>query len=528
MNVILSGYNLDRETLKEFENFIRDVTEKLSDSAFPGMNPGQKTQILQSLHQEALQLLERDNLTPETLSAAYARISRNPKPVNELREIARKEVDRARKSNRNIIFGLGHSSVAEHAVFNFDIIGISRLAVEAVEHFRMASYTEKSQRYILFENEFVVPEELEKSSLKADYISLIQHQNKTYHKLYKSLRPYFFQKYSEMAADPKNHGRLEGLAKEDARYVISLATQTQLGMTLNARSLENMISKCAAHPLQEVRDYARLLYRTTQGYAPSLIKYVEPTDYLLKKRNHISTFISNRIEDKKKISLQNEPVVQLLDYPADGDDRVLAAVLFSYGGFSYADALKKIGEMCTAKKTEFFKSIFQNINSWESVLREFEFIYVTFQLTISASSFGQLKRHRMANIVSAVYDPDLGVTIPESIQTTDQSSTFLEIIDKTSRLYHRIYQENPEAASYCLTNAHRRRVLFKINLREFYHFSRLREDKHAQWDIRKTALEMQKLIAQKLPLSAVLLGGKGQFEKIYNNFFHSNTSKFFE
>ena len=85
MKIILAGYNLDYD-------LIRELKEK-----------------------SAL----RQDLTPETISAAYARISRSPKPVNELREIARAEVDKARQSNRNIVFSMGHSSVAEHAVFQY-------------------------------------------------------------------------------------------------------------------------------------------------------------------------------------------------------------------------------------------------------------------------------------------------------------------------------------------------------------------------------------------------------------------------
>ena len=63
-----------------------------------------------------------NNVTPETLSASYARISRDPRDIDQLRDEACREVDRARKSNESIIFGMGHASVAEHAVFNFDII----------------------------------------------------------------------------------------------------------------------------------------------------------------------------------------------------------------------------------------------------------------------------------------------------------------------------------------------------------------------------------------------------------------------
>ncbi|MBW2454407.1 MAG: FAD-dependent thymidylate synthase, partial [Deltaproteobacteria bacterium] len=95
--------------------------------------------------------------SPETLSAAYARISRYPAPVPRLRAKARQEVERARKSNRTIVFGLGHHSVAEHAVFNFDILGCSRLAIEALEWHRLCTKKKKSQRYITLDGDFVLP-----------------------------------------------------------------------------------------------------------------------------------------------------------------------------------------------------------------------------------------------------------------------------------------------------------------------------------------------------------------------------------
>ena len=113
------------------------------------------TSILDDMQQESG---KRSDLTPEVLSAAYARISRDPRPINEIRKSAREEVEKSRRSNATIIFKMGHHSVAEHAVFNLDIIGISRYVMEELEKFRLSSYTEKSQRYITLENDFVVSE----------------------------------------------------------------------------------------------------------------------------------------------------------------------------------------------------------------------------------------------------------------------------------------------------------------------------------------------------------------------------------
>ncbi len=518
MNVILSGFNLDIETLKELRDFVQQVSAKLDGKWFLKQDAGTKNRIIEQLQEQAVQLIGRDNFTPETLSAAYARISRNPLPVNQLREIARLEVDRARKSNQNIIFGLGHSSVAEHAVFNFDILGVSRYAVETIEHFRLASYTEKSQRYILFEEDYVIPAEIKIPALEKEFVGLMKKQSDTYYQLYEQLKPYFFKLYPDQAKDPKNHRLLDGLAKEDARYVISLATGTQLGMTVNARTLENMVAKCSCHPLAEIREYGQKLYDVTRDYTPSIVKYVQPSEYLLHKEDDIQTILNSLPELSQSEKQDPGPDVFLLDYPPDADKLILSTLLFKRQGTDFRRAREVIDTLSHKDKIRVFQQIYKNINSWEGVLREFEFVTFTFQLLVSASCYGQLKRHRMANIVSQDYDVSLGITLPESIKAIGQESLFLEIIKETEHFFLRLTDFNPSIAPYVLTNAHRRRVLFKINLRELYHFSRLREDQHAQWDIRNIARQMGILIKEKLPLSAALIGGKDRFREIYQTF----------
>src|SRR5512136_1700857 len=146
----------------------------------------------------------RGDVTPETLSASYARISRDPRPADELRAAARAEVERARRSNQTIIFKMGHHSVAEHAVFNFDLIGVSRLAIEEVERFRLCSFTEKSQRYITLGEDFVVPAEVRRAGLERLFASTVKAQNRLYHRLYARLKPYVLETHKAAAAQPKN------------------------------------------------------------------------------------------------------------------------------------------------------------------------------------------------------------------------------------------------------------------------------------------------------------------------------------
>ncbi len=486
MKILLAGYNLDYDLICELQN-------KCATS---------------------------QDITPETISAAYARISRSPKSVDELRSDARGEVEKARKSNRNIVFEMGHSSVAEHAVFNIDIIGASRLLIEEIEKFRLCSYTEKSQRYVLFNKDFVIPEEIKKAGLTELFAATIGLQNGYYRELYEQLRPYVFTANKDLAENPANKSLLEGWAKEDARYTISLATQTQLGMTINARNLELMLRRLAALPLAEAQEYSKKLFAVTKDIAPSLIRYTQATDYDRLTRANLqkqAAILSKKYSSSAVV--KKYPVVQISFVTPDADVRTAAALLFSATGLNYQQCLAQAAQLNPAEKKALFKTTFEHIQSHDAALRELENIDLQFELVVSASCFAQLKRHRMATIIAQDYEPQLGVTIPPAICAIGQQKQFLEIMRKTQDAYEQIREKAPLAAPYILTNAHRKRVLMKVNARELYHLARLRADGHAQWDIRQLAEEMLKKAKKVMPLTLLLACGKDSFADLYKKTF---------
>lgn len=487
MNILLAGYNLDYDLIRTLKN---------------------KSGLKQ-------------DLTPETISAAYARISRSPKPVNELREISREEVDKARQSNRNIVFEMGHSSVAEHAVFNIDVIGVSRFLVEEIEKFRLCSFTEKSQRYVLFNKDFVVPEEIKQANLIDLFIDAVKTQNDYYHTLYEKLRPYIFDKHKTLAENPANKSLLEGWAKEDARYAISMATQTQLGMTINARNLELMLRRLAALPLAEANEYSQKLYAATKDIAPSLIRYTQATDYDRFTRQNLRSQTSAFLQKYPPPSEGSEKlsVVQLTFVSDAADAKIVAALLFSSSNLNYSSCLNQASQMTLREKKVLFKTAFEHSQAHDAVLRELENVDLQFELIVSASCFAQLKRHRMSTIIAQDYNQQLGVTVPPSINAIGQKKDFMEIMRHTQKAYDQIKKKAPTAAAYVLTNAHRKRVLMKLNARELYHLARLRADAHAQWDIRDLTQKMLQQAKKDMPLALMMACGKDNFPELFKNNF---------
>jgi flavin-dependent thymidylate synthase len=488
VKVILAGYNLDSEVIADLKR-----------------------------HAPA-----RDDVTPETLSASYARISRDPRPVDELRAAARQEVEKARRSNQTIIFKMGHHSVAEHAVFNFDLIGLSRLALEEVENFRLCSFTEKSQRYITLGGDFVIPEEIRRAGLEEVFLQTIRAQNALYHSLYERLKPYVFDKHRDIAQNSNNHSVLDGWAKEDARYAVSLATEGQLGMTINARNLELLIRRFAAKKLAELRELNAKIYALAKEVAPSIILFTESGDFDSETYAGLKKAAQRLPRPEQKALARpagDRPAVRLVGYTPDGDDRILAALIHTVSALSYESCFDQVRSMSRAEKSEFIKASLQHMEFYDFPLREFEHADLAFDLIVSAACFAQLKRHRMATLTRQDYDPELGVTIPPSVEEIGAAGEFMAVIERTNDAYARLKKEVGEAASYILTNAHRRRVLLKLNVRELYHISRLRQDPTAQWDIRRIAGMMADEARAVMPLSLMLLGGKDRFSQAYKRIF---------
>lgn len=398
--------------------------------------------------------------TPETLSAAYARISRDPSPVNELRAVSAREVETARESNRRIVFDYGHGSVAEHAVFNLDVLGVSRLAVEALQSFRLASFTEKSQRYIKIGEDWHLPSGIDDTEA------------------FKRAVQELFEAYNRLLGDLAGAGFDRGTAREDARYLLPLATTSQMGMTVNARELEHMIRRLRAHPLAEARALADALFAEVEPVAPSLMLFTNPSTM-----DGFAHMQPAPVLDAKEVELLH----------CDGDGRVV-------------EWLERVfGQHDTRR---LFEMAYANLDVHDALPRAWELFRADFSITLSATAYAQLKRHRMCTQLASAYHTGLGFTIPPSVREAGLAEAFTKAVKTAGAAADRL------GTHYLLTNAHRRQVMVSMNGREFHHFCRLRDDAHAQWDIRGLAGQMLALASGRAPQTLAMACGKSRWSEI--------------
>jgi flavin-dependent thymidylate synthase len=460
----------------------------------------------------------RPHLSPEPIAAAYARISRSERSVEELRREARENVDKARKSNRTIVFEMGHASIAEHASFNFDLEGISRLAIEAVEHSRLASYTERSQRYVLIGADIVVPNEVrDASGFGPRYLEAVDVLHQGYRRLVEGLVDHHVRQAGGEASLDKGRRRdIDTAAREDARYLLPLATAGQLGLTLNARSLESMIRRLRGHSLSEIRWISQRLEEEALAVTPSLIRHTTPWEWEEPQEAHpgafdaVATQLPGSVDPSRSATGSDvaSPVRAVLLYSTPSPaGLLLGGIRFERGGTPFSPGGRDSGRDFGAVADAWFSGA----GVHAPAPRSFELVDFLFELTCSAACFGQLKRHRMATVLAAPYDPGHGPMVPPSVREAGLEPDFLRILASVRPHLDEARRRLGPAADYLLSNAHCRRVLFKTSLRELVHIARLRLDRHAQWEIRDLAGQMCRLAVERLPEMEPWLCGKDSF-----------------
>lgn len=144
----------------------------------------------------------------------------------------------------------GHLSILEHASATFRIQGASRAFTHQLVRHRLASFSQQSQRYV-DENEFhyIVPPDIEKNSnAMIVFREFIEHSRTTYRTL-----------------------RELGIKKEDARFVLPNALESQIVFSANFRELRFIFTLRLHRSAQwEIRRVCLMMLKIMKREAPSV------------------------------------------------------------------------------------------------------------------------------------------------------------------------------------------------------------------------------------------------------------------
>ena len=132
----------------------------------------------------------------------------------------------------------------------------------------------------------------------------------------------------------------------------------------------------------------------------------------------------------------------------------------------------------------------------------------TFRIKGGSRSFThQLVRHRLCAFSQQsqryVDEKNFSIIIPDSIKKKNEAKElFLSLINDAQKAYVKLQQSGikKEDARFVLPNAIESEIVMTANFRELRHIFKERCHKAAQWEIRKIAIEMLKIMKQETPI----------------------------
>lgn len=186
----------------------------------------------------------------EELVASAARLCYSQ---DDIEEIMKKMEGESGKKLIEKLLSLGHQSPFEHISFSFGVSGVSRALTHQLVRHRIASYSQKSQRYVAEkEFEYITPPSIKRNpQALEEYQQLMTKIGETYERLVEL-----------------------GIQKEDARYTLPNGCETKIIVTMNARSLFNFFQHRGCTRAQwEIRILANEMLKQVKEIAPNIFKY---------------------------------------------------------------------------------------------------------------------------------------------------------------------------------------------------------------------------------------------------------------
>lgn len=191
-------------------------------------------------------------------------LSYTPEPERLIERAARTCYDTAHRMSSSDthaflrkLYEAGHHSVFEHASATFRVRGISRACSHQLVRHRLASYSQRSQRYVKErEAVFVTPPSVRAAGAETEG---------------------FYRKSMLAAWDAYRELMSRGVPREDARYVLPNACATEIVMSANFREWLHVLELRLAPDAQwEIAELCRLIHHKLMEVAPAVFGLIEP------------------------------------------------------------------------------------------------------------------------------------------------------------------------------------------------------------------------------------------------------------
>ncbi len=478
---------------------------------------------------------------PEVLAYAMAKYSRSALTMRE--SLAEISSQRAEQFLNTFYFQYGHRSIADLAHIPFAIERLSLLAaIELVDEQRWDGQ-ERSTRYQNFRKSGWLTPDLGPQT--AQYTAAIEALFTAYEhtgaKMFEALKSSLPR---PEAMKPEAYDRtLKARAFDVARYLLPLATNTSLGQIVNARTLENQVSRLLSSPFAEIRTLGQQLrsaasepawdiaHRTTRELtdhvepldpglaaemrtlllrevkaAPTLVKYADSNPYAIETAKDLTEAAAALMRDQP---IDPAPVVDLLDDNEPLEVELATSLLYPHCHHSYRQLRSHVTALTGTQRDELIALGTKHRSRHDELLRAFSAgAPFRFDILMDIGGFRDMHRHRRCVQLLQGYTDRHGYDDPicpgqPTLAEASIEQDFRAAVDSAYSTCRALQTSTaPEAAlsaQYVLPLATRRRAMFKMDFAEALYISELRSGPAGHFSYRRVAWEMYRAVAARHP-----------------------------
>jgi thymidylate synthase ThyX len=494
---------------------------------------------------------------PEVLAYAMAKYSRSALSMREsLSEIS---AQRAEQFLSTFYFQYGHRSIADLAHIAFAVERLSLLAAIVLVDEQRWDGQERSTRYQNFvKSGWFFPDFGGHSEPAQLYSKTIENLFATYQRTTPAVLDALRRRVAcPDTLKPEAYERtLKARAFDVARYLLPLATNTSLGQIVSARTLENQVSRLLSHPAAELRNLgiklreaatgpawnvnaqlaaafvemlsaldltaapdlateaAHLLTREVRT-APTLVKYAQPNDYLLRTQAELTQAAAELLAGQPVAAA---PLVDLVERTETLEVELASTLLYSAAHHPYRQIRDLVAQLPAARVSEIIELGARHRGRHDEALRAFHAgAALRFDILMDIGGFRDMHRHRRCTQIIQPFSAMHGYETPTSGDlASDAGSGSIHILAEAGVLAdyqsaieaaHRASAQiatsgAPEAeqsALYLLPLATRVRSLFKMDFAEAQYISELRSAPAGHFSYRRVAWEMFLAVQRQHP-----------------------------
>ncbi len=409
----------------------------------------------------------------------------------------------------------GHNSLREGAIVHLAVERVSQLVTRFVQRERRCCFEESSTRYISFsaETHWRDPDVMRAGGeIAADYASVLDetfalYQDATAKLLdhLKELRP--LQNGENEAAWLRT---LRAEAFDAARYLLTPAVLTKWGIVADARTVGDITSELASHPLAEFRIVGERMRQQAETELPTLLRHAGENAFQKALRDALPALARELgVAEKPTHRGAATSKTDLIAFDPDLDNRLLASLLFDASPLPFEQLRSRVAGLQQGERRDLLRRLMTargGHDAWPMALEgaaPFDF-----EVLVDFGAYRDIGRHRKCLQQQQPLTTVHGYAVPPLIEEAGLAARYTEVLERAAERQQRVAAEFPEAAGYVTPFAFLQRVRLQFDPRQTAYFVELRSGPEGHFSYRQVALEMFEHVRRVSPLFAEYVRAK--------------------